>query len=495
MTLGLTEPATTAALLVVLGALMAVSAFGGRLAERAGIPTVLLFLALGMLGGSEGLGGIAFDNAGLAFRLGTIALILILLDGGLNTSWQSVRRAAAPAGLLATVGVVLTALVLALVGRGLGLSWGEAALIGVIVSSTDAAAVFAVLRGGGLRLKDRVRSTIEVESCINDPMAVILTTATIAAVQGGGAPSVWSVLVMILLQMALGAAAGAAVGLLVIVLIRRVHLHVAGLYPVVLLGAAFGSFGVATLAGGSGFLAVFLTAAMLGNGPLPYKSGLRRVQDALAWLSQVGMFLMLGLLVFPSRLLPVAGIGLALGLALALIARPLATLVCLAPLRVPLREVTLVGWVGLRGAVPIVLATFPIMAGLPNSDRVFHIVFFIVVVSSLVPGASIAPMTRWLRLGERQRAAPAAALELHSLQDIDGELRLYVLEPEVAAAGALLRELPFPEGAAVVLVVRGQQALAARGHTRLQPGDHVYVVCKHEDEALVGLYLGRSAER
>ncbi|MFG0274563.1 MAG: potassium/proton antiporter [Phycisphaerales bacterium] len=495
MMLGLTEPATTAALLVVLGALMAVSAFGGRLAERAGVPTVLLFLVLGMVGGSEGLGGIAFDNAQLAFRLGTIALILILLDGGLNISWRSVRRAAAPAGLLATVGVGLTALLVTLAGRGLGLGWEEAALIGVVVSSTDAAAVFAVLRGGGIRLDDKVRSTIEVESCVNDPMAVILTTATIAAVQSGSTPHWLALLGGIAAQLVIGAVCGGAVGLLLILVMRRVHLHVAGLYPVVLLGAAFGSFGVATLVGGSGFLAVFVTAAMLGNGPLPYKSGIRRVQDAVAWLSQVGMFLMLGLLVFPSRLFPVAGIGLALGLFLAVVARPLAVWLCLAALRVPGREIALVGWVGLRGAAPIVLATFPIMADVPNADRVFHIVFFIVVVSSLVPGASIAPVTRRLKLGERRKTKPVAALELHSLQDIDGELRLYVIEPEVAAAGATLRELPFPEGAAIVLVVRGQQALAARGHTRLEPGDHVYVVCKREDEALVGLYLGRSAER
>lgn len=490
MTLGLTEPGATAALLAVIGILLAGCAVFTRALDRIGVPVVLIFLAMGMIGGSEGLGGIALDDYGFAFRVGTIALILILFDGGLNTSARAIRKAAAPAGLLATLGVVGTAGLLALTGRLLGLSWTEALLIGAIVSSTDAAAVFAVLRGGSLKLRERVRDTIEVESCLNDPMAVILTLGVIEAIRAGGSTSYLALAVQVPIQLVIGAAVGWAIGHLTRLILIHGRMSNGGLFPVITIAGALFAFGAATVFWGSGFLAVFVCGAVLGNGSLPYKAGLRRIHDAAAWMSQVCMFLMLGLLVYPSQLLPVAGIGLLLGLILAIVVRPLVVILLLAPFRWGLRESGYVGWVGLRGAVPIILAIFPVIEGLPEGSRVFHIVFFIVVLSALVPGASIVPMARRLRLTRSGGPDPAAAIELNSLKQLSGDIKVYRIHPSVVACDATLAEITFPHGASAILIVRDQQLIAARGHTRLHEGDHVYVFCQPEDEPLIGLMFG-----
>lgn len=493
MTLALSEPNATALLLAVFGVLMAASVLFTRALDRFGVPVVLLFLVLGMLGGSEGIGGIELDDYEFVFRLGTVALVLILFDGGLNTAMRCIRSSLGPAGLLATVGVAGTAGALAVIGRLLGLSWPEALLIGAIVSSTDAAAVFAVLRGGSLRVKDKVRSTLEVESCVNDPMAVILTVALVESVRLGqsGGSWAWSLLYTVPIQLVVGGLVGVGVGLFTRLILTRVRLSTGGLYPVITLSAAFLAFGAATLAFGSGFLAVFACGVVLGNGPLPFRAGLVRVHDAVAWMSQVSMFLILGLLVFPSQLLPVAGIGLALGLGLALLARPLVVALCLLPFRWPLREIGYVSWVGIRGAVPIILATFPVMAQIPGAERIFHIVFFIVVVSALIPGASIVPLTRKLRLDDPEPPAPAAALELHSLRQMNGEIHVYQIREQVIVCGEPLSQVRFPDGAAAIMVVRGQEIMAARGYTVMQPGDHVYVFCKPGDEPLIGLLFGK----
>lgn len=491
--MSLSEPNATAVLLAVFGVLMAFSVLLGRALDRAGVPVVLLFLVLGMLGGSEGIGGIPFDAYDTAFRFGTVALVLILFDGGLNTTWRSIRRSAAPASILATLGVLLTAGILACCGRLLGLGWGEAMLIGAIVSSTDAAAVFAVLRGGSLHVKDRVRSTLEVESCINDPMAIILTFAVVDALGSGTRPGL-GLLLDVPLQLVIGGAIGIATGFLTRWVLSRAVLATGGLYPVITHASAFLAFGLATLAQGSGILGVFAAAVVLGNGPLPYRAGLTRVHDAIAWLCQVSMFLMLGLLVYPSQLVPVAGVGLLLGLALAFIARPLAASLCLLGFRWKLKEVFYISWVGIRGAVPIILATFPVMAQLPGSERIFHIVFFIVVVSALVPGASILPITRRLGLDDPQPPTPAAALEVHSLRKTNGEVHVYYVDPSVIVCGAKLSEIDFPPGAAVILIVRQAELVAARGGTTLQAGDHVYVFCKPEDEPRIGLFFGKTID-
>lgn len=487
----LPQVSDTAILLTVFGSLMAVSVLFSRALDRMGVPVVLLFLVLGMLGGSEGIGGVEFSDYDLAFQIATAALILILFDGGLNTNAVSIRRAATPAGILATVGVVGTAAVMALLGRLLGLSWQEAMLVGAIVSSTDAAAVFAVLRGGRLRVKQGVRSVIELESCLNDPMAVILTVVALEVVRTGTAPT-WGGLLEVPLQLGVGAVVGAVVGSLLSWLLQRVPLGTAGLVPVVTLASGFLAYGAATLFKGSGFLSVFVAAAILGNSPLPYRSGLGRVHDAIAWMCQVSMFLMLGLLVVPSQLLTVAATGLALGLALAVVARPVVVTACLVPLGWRVREIGYVSWVGIRGAVPIVLATYPVMAGIPDAERIFHIVFFIVVVTAFVPGSTILPLTRRLDLVDGRPEAPSAALEMHSLRPLHAAIHVYRIDRSVAVCGAPLMAIPFPPEAAVAMIVRGDGVLPARGRTRLEEGDFVYVICKPQDEPEIGLLFGQT---
>lgn len=484
------EPNATALLLVGLGALMCVSALFSRASGRFGVPVALVFLLIGILAGSEGLGHIPFEDYGLAFRLGSVALVLILFDGGLNTPLGPVKEVLKPSVVLATVGVAGTAGALA-VGAHLlfGLDWPHALLLGAVVSSTDAAAVFSVLRGSGLHLKKRVGVTLEVESGINDPMAVILTLAMTQSILSG-TPLGWGLLLEVVVQLVVGGTLGIALGYAWRLLLNRVRLAAVGLYPVVTLGLAFLAFGLPTLFNGSGFLAVYAAAVVAGNGPLPHRVGLLRVHDALAWFSQIVMFLVLGLLVFPSRLLSVGWEGLGLGLLLAFVARPLVVTLCLLPFRYPWREVVYISWVGLRGAVPIILATFPVLAGVPNAAYVFNVVFFIVVVSALVPGGTVRYVTRWLRLESRTPPAPQAVLEISSMQQLNGEMASFFISAASAVANTAVMDVPFPPGSHLMLIVRGRELVAPRGDVQLLPGDHVYVFYRPEDEGLVKLLFG-----
>ncbi|MCE5267098.1 MAG: potassium/proton antiporter [Planctomycetaceae bacterium] len=486
----LTEPYGTATLLLVLGALIACSALLSRHIDRLGVPIVLLFLVLGMLGGSEAAGGITFADYHAAVRVGTIYLVLILLDGGMNAPWQAVRHFIAPAAALATAGVVLTAGFIAVFSRLLGLPWTEALLLGAVVSSTDAAAVLAVLRGGRLRLQPSVGTTLEVESCINDPMAVILTVTMIDVATSTTALR-WSLLATVPLQLAVGATVGALLGYVGLHLVRKVYLPTVGLYPALTLAIAFLSFGAATLLEGSGLMSVYFTAIVLGNSPLPYRSGLIRVHESLAWLSQIALFLMLGLLVFPSKLPAVAGTGLAIALFLAFVARPLAVVLCLLPFRFSLREILYMSWIGLRGAVPIILGAFPVIAQVPGAERVFNIVFFIVVVSTLLPGATIRQVTRWLRLAVPESPAPSAILEINSAHPLNAEIASFLIDPAASVCDVLLSEIGLPPDASVMLVVRGNDLIAPRGRTRLLAGDHAYVFFRAADRVYVQLLFGR----
>ncbi len=488
------EPLRTALLLTTAGLLLGASVLFSRASHRIGVPIALLLLVVGMVAGSEGLGGIAFDNYGFAFRLGTVALALILFDGGLNTPLAELRRSWAPATTLATVGVVLTALAVGGAARAFGLGWAEALVLGAVVSSTDAASVFAVLRGSGLQLKRRVGTTLELESGLNDPVAVILTVALTANLVRPGELPPAQLAGEIAIQLAVGAALGVAVGLGGRELLKRNPLPTGGLYPALTLALAFLAYGVTTLLGGSGFLAVYLAGMVLGKAHLPYHGGLLRVHDALAWLSQIGMFLVLGLLVFPSRLLDVAGTGIALALVLVVVARPAVVALCLAPFRYPWRETAYIGWVGLRGAVPIILATFPVLAGAPGADRIFHLVFFIVVANTLVPGATVAWLTRRLGLQTKEPPAPQAVLAIESRVPLEGELLSFHIDEALVVAGVPLEELDFPEGSSVMLIVRGNRLVPPKGSTVFEPGDHVYLVTQPEDRALMQLMFGRAEE-
>jgi potassium/hydrogen antiporter len=486
------EPERTAVALAAVGALLALSVLLSRAIGRRGLPVVLLFLLLGMLAGSEGIGGIEFEDYALTFRLGTVALAFILFDGGLNTPLEIVKTRLGPAGALATAGVLFSTGIVGLFGKVLGLSWTNALLLGAVVSSTDAAAVFSILRGSGLQLKKRVGATLEVESGLNDPMAVILTVGfTRAAVEGRSIGL--DLALEIVTQLAVGTGAGVLVGYVGRWALRR-PLLAGGLYPVLTLALCLLAFGLPTLFFGSGFLAVYVAGVVLGSGPMPYRPGVLRVHDFVAWFAQIVMFLALGLLVFPSRLLAVAGSGLVIAAVLAFVARPFAVALCLLPFRYPGREITFIGWVGLRGAVPIILATFPVMAGAEAGTRIFDIVFFVVVISALVQGGTVRFATRLLGLEAMTEPAPPATLEIASSQPLSGELLSFYIRPASAVCGAKMSDLPFPDGAAAMLLVRGRELIAPRGATDLRAGDHVYVFCRPEDRGLMQLMFGQQGE-
>ncbi len=484
---------STALLLAIFGLLIAASVLSSRTIEKLGVPVVLLFMLLGILAGSEGIGGLEFSDYRFAFRAGTAALILILLDGGLNTPFAAIRESVKPAAVLATFGVAGTAGLVAVFAHWMRLTWSESLLLGAVVSSTDAAAVFAVLKGGSLRLTRRVGTTIELESGINDPMAVILTMGVISLLSGEAVSHV-KLALGVPLQLGVGLVVGAGFGLSAKWLLQGMRLSTAGLYPVLVLGLAFLSFGVATLAHGSGFLAVYATATIIGNSRIPFHSGLIRIHDAIGWLSQISMFLMLGLLAFPSQLRPIAGVGIAVAMFMAFIARPLVVAACLLPFGFRAKEVGYIGWVGLKGAVPVILATFPVLAGIPEGMKVFNIVFFVVVCNALVPGATIRYLTRRLGLEALEAPPPVAALEINSTRMLNGELMSFSISDPLAICGVPLSKIPWPANSSAVLLVRGEQLIAPRGSTVLEPGDHAYIFCRTEDRPFIQFLFGRPEE-
>ena len=472
-----------------MGALLGLAALFSPVSSRVGIPMLLLFLGIGMAAGSGGIGGIEFDDYGLAFRLGTLGLVAILFDGGLNTPFPALERALLPAASLATIGVVLTAAVIAGVGLLLGLPPPLAVLIGAIVSSTDAAAVFSVMRSGGIRLREPLKGILEVESGLNDPMAVALTVIATEWALTTSPPGL-GLLLSLLQQFGLGVVGGIGFGLAGRALLRLVPLPAVGLYPVLSAALALSAFGGTSLVGGSGFLAVYLAGVVLGKGPLPYRAGLRRVHDALAWLAQMLMFLMLGLLVFPGRLLQDAPLGITLALALAVFARPLAVLATLSPFTLPWRHRILLAWVGLRGAVPIVLAAYPVLRGLPAAERTFHLVFFVVLVNAFLPGATEGWAARRLGLALPLPPEAPAGIDLVTARDYAGEFVWYQVMPPAVVVDSLVSEIPVPERCVIVFLVRGETIVPARGSTRLEKADHVCVFVDPKDRRLLDLLFG-----
>jgi cell volume regulation protein A len=486
------ELARFALLLLVFGVLLGVSVLFSRASERFGLPIALIFMVVGMLAGVDGPGGIEFGDFHLAFRLGTAALVLILFDGGLNTPLTAVRRAILPAGILATVGVAGTAALMAIGARLLlGFSWPLALLLGAIVSSTDAAAVFSVLRGSGLHLRKRLAATIEVESGLNDPMAMILTIVLTENLITPGGINLWRTPAVVVLELAIGVAAGWAIGLGGRRLLMRLKLPAEGLYPVLTVALASLAFAMPTLMHGSGLLGVYVAGVTLGAGDLPYRAGIFRVHDALAWLSQITMFLLLGLLVNPSHLPAVAVIGLVLALLLAFVARPLVVALCLWPLGFARKEIGYIGWVGLRGAVPIILATVPVLAGASGAEGIFNVVFFIAVVNAFVPGATVPFLTRRLRLQRVGGPEAPTVLALNSREPLKGLLLSFHVDGILAVSGLTIGDLELPEDSAVILLVRDRTLLPPRPELTLEAGDQVYVVAQPEDRGLVQLLFGR----
>jgi cell volume regulation protein A len=480
-----------AAVLGVVGLLLGISVMFSRASARTGLPLTLVFLSIGMLAGSQGIGGIEFDSYSQAFWLGSAALALILFDGGLNTHWDAVRRVLAPGALLATVGVLVTAGLMAVGGRLLGLSWSEAWLIGAIVSSTDAAAVFSVLRASGVNLKRRLGITLELESGLNDPVAFILTGVVVQVLGSNERIEPLSTAGAVLLEMAVGLVGGVTIGVAARWLLQRFPLRPGGLVPAFTVAVACLGFGVPAMLHGSGFLAVYVAGIALGAGTLPYRASVQRVHDTLAWLAQIVMFLVLGLLAFPFRVLEVLPIGLGLGVLLAIVARPIAVALCLAPFGYRPREIAFVGWVGLRGAVPIVLATLPVIARVSGAERAFDVVFVIVVVNALMQGTTVPWLARRLDLESADPPAAPALLEIEGPETFDSQIRSFHVEDDLPVCGQSLAEIPFPPTSSAMLLIRGQQLLAPRGDTVLQAGDHVYLLVGQGDAAFLQLLFGR----
>jgi cell volume regulation protein A len=453
--------------LVLACVLVLVSILASKASGRSGVPALLLFLGIGMLAGSEGLGGIYFDNADLARSVGVVALALILFSGGLDTRWAAIRPVLGRGIILATVGTLVTAgLVGGLVMLLTDSSPLEALLLGAVVSSTDAAAVFSVLRARQVGLPTRVRDILELESGSNDPMAVFLTVSVIALItEGGGSPL--DLTASFVLQMGLGAVLGYTLGRAMAWVINRIELDHDGLYPVLSLTLVLLTYGVTAYLGGSGFLAVYVAGIVMAERAYIHKRSLMRFHDGLAWLMQIAMFLTLGLLVFPSRILPVLGVAVLITAFLILIARPLAVYLSLLGSQFSLREQTLIGWAGLRGAVPIILATFPLVAGVPGGEELFNIVFFIVLASTLLQGTTIPAVARWLRVeGPAYEAEPVWAGE-----PVRRDLVEYRVPDDSAIVGRQVAQAGLPAGADAVLLRRYDTFVVVRGSTRLRRGD------------------------
>lgn len=472
-------------LILVCGVLILLGIASSKLSARLGVPVLVLFLLLGMLAGSEGIGGIRFDDYEMAHAIGTVALVLILFDGGLGTTLTAVRDVWKPAAALATIGVLVTAVLTAVAAMWvLKFTWWEGLLLGSIIGSTDAAAIFAVLRTGGVSLPHKLVATIEIESGSNDPMAIFMTIACIEILTGHREFG-WNLLGMFVQEMGIGVIVGIGLGLVAVRIVNRISLAAAGLYPVLVSAVCLLVFGLTAWLGGSGFLAVYLTGIVMGNSRLVFQRGILLFHDAIAWLAQIVMFVVLGLLSYPSRLLQVGWHGLLIGAVLIVVARPLAVGLSLVAMRFNWRELAFISWGGLKGAVPITLATFPLLLGAPQALLIFDVTFFVVVLSALIQGWSLPMAARFLKLEVPRAPSPPVTLELSSLRNIDSDIVDYSVTAESRAAGRLVRELALPGGVVIALIARNDEIIPPQGNTAIEAGDHVILVLQPATRPLV----------
>jgi cell volume regulation protein A len=470
-------------LILVAGALLTAGLLASLLAGRMRVPSLLLFLGVGMAIGSDGAGWIDFGDYDLARMIGIVALALILFEGGLTSGLLEIRPVLPAAISLALVGTVVTAIITGLAAAWLfDLGTLEGLLLGAVLASTDGAAIFGLLRGSTLERK--LASTLEAESGFNDPVAVLLVIGFISWIQEPGY-GIADMLVLLVRQLGIGLVVGAAVGASAVLALRRVRLDTGGLYPVGSLAAAALAFGGADTLHGSGFLAVYLTGLALGTAGIPAQRTVTSFHQGLAWVAQVALFLSLGLLVFPSRLADIAVQGTVLALVVVLVARPAAVWLSTLTWPYSLADRVILSVAGLRGAVPVVLATFPVIAGVEGSTELFSIVFFAVLISTILQGASFEPLAERLGVTTREPAVPQPLAEAGTIRRLGAEVLEFPVGSADAIAGARVRDLGLPREAVVNVIVRGDQAIPPRGSTRLLAGDQIHVLIRSEMAGLM----------
>ncbi len=461
--------------------LMFVSAVSSKLADRFALPVLLLFLGIGMLAGSEGIGGIYFDNAQLAKSIGVVALVFIIFSGGLDTNWKDTRSIVWPGVMLSTLGVLFTAIITGFFAVFvLRFSFLQGMLLGSIVSSTDAAAVFAILRSKRINLKKPLEPLLEFESGSNDPMAVFLTLGFISLLTVQGM-SLVSLIPRFVLDMGMGALIGYIMARVTVFFLKRLKFDYEGLYPVITISLVLFTYVIAVFLKGNGILAVYLAGLGLGQAEFSNKKSILRFHDGLAWICQITMFVTLGLLVFPSHLVPLIGTGLLLALLLMVVARPLSVFLCLIPFNISIRKKMMVSWVGLRGSVPIILATFPFTAGIPQADIYFNIVFFVVIASVFIQGTSIPFVSRLLKLDLPMANKKNYPIEFEKTAGIEAELTDVIVPYNSDAAGKMIRDLNVPEKCLIMLISRNDTFIIPSGNTVIEGGDVLLVLANETD--------------
>lgn len=464
--------------LIGCAVLLLLALISSKTSSRLGVPVLLSFLCVGMIAGSDGIGKIYFDNAQFAQHLGVVALLYILFSGGLETAYQDIRPIFRPGLVLSTVAVVLSAGFVGLIAWKLfNMPFLESMLLGSIMSSTDAAAVFSILRSRHISIKPNLRSLLEFESGSNDPTAVILVTVCIALLQQTQAHPLLSAIGYFVAQMGIGLALGFLAGKAMIWILNHVRYEQDALYPLTSMALVLLTYGVTASLGGSGFLAAYLAGLIVGNAEVVRKRTIRKFHDVGAWLMQIIMFVTLGLLVFPSQLPGIAGEGLIISLALMFVARPLSVFISLLFTAMPFKEKLFVSWVGLRGATPVILATFPFVAGIPMATTLFNIVFFVVITSVLFQGTTIAGLAKYLGLALPEKRHGHIPIEVEHAENMNSDLFEVVVPPQSALVGKEIRQIVFPVPTLVVLLNKGEgHYVMARGETLIDAHDRLLLL-------------------